>query len=325
MAEQRYNEADERNSAYTEQKQEGAAQQNQQNDATIARKNWYNGVSLDGVVKGHLDIRKDSAWNSKWKQEKRPGMQLISNATIGGVDGMKITGDSDFWHREGMYEENSGQITARPTLESIKISTTGTAGTMRKAEITFKVYSFVQLRDAQLSFFIPGVSVTALWGWTITQDGTPVNTNPNLGIGEGKTSMSDIYEKLFLWSKEQAGCADGLIGVVSNFEWSRVADGGAASGTAIECQITLESPARAFLDQTTNPPTAKDCGCTEGSEDNDKAKDKAKGGHVKQALKDQAKATMNRLGSGTLWKPKDEILGVSFSFDQKYQNDEDKL
>jgi murein DD-endopeptidase MepM/ murein hydrolase activator NlpD len=239
------------------------------------------------------------------------------------MDGMRISGDSDFWHREGMYEEDSGQITARPTLESIKISTTGTAGTMRKAEITFKVYSFRQLQDAQLSFFIPGVSCTVLWGWTITQDGTPVNTNPDLGIKDGDVEVHNIYEKLSTWTSDNAGCVDGMVGVISNFEWSRAADGGAASGTAIECNITVESPAKAFLEQSASPPTGKDCGCTEGGEDNDAEEDKVKGGWVKQAIKDQAKFSMDQLGSGTLWKNGDKILGVSFSFDQKHEKDPD--
>jgi len=279
---------------------------------------WFKGTVLDSKVLSYLNTRKNSKQSSTWRHEKRPWMRLISGARVGGKEVMTIDNHSGFWNRSGMYEEASGRITARPTIEKISISTTGTAGTMRKAEIEFKVYSYTQLKQAQLAFFIPGISVVALWGWTLKQDGGAVNTKCNVS---GQKSMTGVYKKLTEWVSSNDGCSDGLCGLVSDFEWTKATQGGADT-KGFDCKITLESPAKGFLEQPADPPSAKHCGCAEGSEDEGDSRETG-GGWVKQALKDQAESEMGNMDPGTLWKSGNIVMGTSVTYDSDYQGDDD--
>jgi hypothetical protein len=282
---------------------------------------WFKGSLLETTVLEYLNQRRDNKQSHVWKHEKRPWMRLISNARVDGKEILQIDNNSSMWTRKGMYEEDTGRILARPALEKISISTTGTAGTMRKAEISFKVYSFDQLKRAQLAFFVPGISVIAMWGWTIKQDGTPVNTN--IKDIDSCKSMTDVYDKIVTWTEENDGCADAICGVVSDFEWSKAGQGGADS-KGFECSITVESPSKAFLEQPIDPPCPKMCGCAEASEDEKDDKETA-GGWVKQCLKDQAESEMGQKSmKGKLWKsPSGVFMGTSISFDSDYQGDDD--
>ena len=279
--------------------------------------NWFKGTLLETTVLGYFDKRRQAGQAAKWRHEKRPWMRLFSNARVDGKKQLEIDNNANTWWRGGMYEEDSGRISAMPTLEKIEISTTGTAGTMRKAEITFKVYSYNQLKAAQLAFFVPGISVVAMWGWTIKQDGGPVNTKIK-SLDDSK-SLREVYSKFNDWIDENDGCVDGICGLVSDFSWSKAGSGGADS-QGFDCTITCESPAKGFLEQPADPPSNKICGCAEGSEDEDDKE--AAGGWVKQCLKDQAESELSQEAMvGKLWKSGNALLGTAIDFDADYQGD----
>ena len=117
----------------------------------MASSDWFKGTKLEGSTLGYLKTRKNAKLSSKWRHEKRPWMKLLTNARVAGKAPLAINNPHKTWNVKGMYhEESSGRISARPTVESIVISTTGTAGSMRKAEVKFKVYSYKQLRAAPI-------------------------------------------------------------------------------------------------------------------------------------------------------------------------------
>ena len=101
-------------------------------------------------------------------------MKLISNSSAGLGE---ISGESNSWTPENMYREVDGIIAAAPSLESLEITTTGTAGSMRRAKVKFKVYNTQQLRQAQQAFFIPGMSAVILWGWNMQSSGKSVSSS----------------------------------------------------------------------------------------------------------------------------------------------------
>ena len=286
----------------------------------MASSDWFKGTKLEGSTLGYLKTRKNAKLSSKWRHEKRPWMKLLTNARVAGKAPLAINNPHKTWNVKGMYhEESSGRISARPTVESIVISTTGTAGSMRKAEVKFKVYSYKQLRAAQLAFFIPGMSAIAAWGWTITQSGGAVSTNTKKI--ETAKSITDAYKEIISWTKKNKGCADAIVGQISDFNWTK-SPGKGSDSKAFDCSITIESPTKAYLEQPCDPACGKNCGCPEGSEDEGISREVA-GGWVKQCLKDQAESEMGANGmEGELWKNgAGVLLGTSVSFDSDYQGD----
>tara|TARA_R110001592_G_scaffold146929_1_gene371188 strand:+ start:1477 stop:2334 length:858 start_codon:yes stop_codon:yes gene_type:complete len=282
---------------------------------------WFKGTLLKTKVLGYLNQRRDAKQSHKWRHEKRTWMRLMTNAQVKGKMGLTIDNNTSFWSRKGMYEETSGKISAVPAIQKISISTTGTAGTMRKAEISFKVYSYNQLKAAQLAYFIPGISVIAMWGWTIKQDGGPVNTK--IKSLQESSSLTEVYQKFESWVAQNDGCVDGICGLVSDFNWSKSLSGGADS-QGFDCSITVESPSKGFLEQPADPPSGKLCGCPEGSEDEGDDKETA-GGWVKQALKDQAESELSQDDMlGKLWKSSSGVvMGTAIEFDADYKGDDD--
>jgi hypothetical protein len=288
--------------------------------------NPFNGAGLDSENKKYLKQRADAKQGHAWKHEKRTFMQLYSNAREGGkVIGADINNKSSRWNLSSMYktgtfiEEEGGQIAAAPAIQSITITTTGTAGSMRKAEVKFKVYSYIQLKAAQKAFFVPGMSAVVLWGWNIKQDGTPVN--PNIDIWKNGKSLLGVTRAIHSWQKANDGCVDGLGGLISDFGWSKT-QGAGADSKGFDCNITLESPSKTYMAGTCQAPSNLACGCPNSSEDSSK---KARGGWVKQCLKDQAESEMGQKSMvGKVWKVGGKMLGVSVKFDQDYQSDPEK-
>ena len=277
--------------------------------------NPFNGSALPKWLQNIFITRgKQGGW-TKWKSEKRSWMKLISNSS----NGMgKIHGEVNSWTPENMYRADLNQggiIAAAPSLESCEISTTGTAGSMRRAKVKFKVYSTSQLREAQQAFFIPGMSVIILWGWNMKSDGSTVDSSPKVT----GTSLHTIQNKIKKWREKNKGSVDGMVGLISEFDWSKTTGGG-ADGKGYDCSITLESPAKTFVSGEVKLPSPKKCGCQSGGETNSTPK----GGWVKQALKNQAEGFMRSLGPGEVWTDSNgNKLGTSVKYDQEYQEGKD--
>tara|TARA_R100000908_G_scaffold3394_1_gene1777 strand:- start:4849 stop:5694 length:846 start_codon:yes stop_codon:yes gene_type:complete len=275
--------------------------------------NLFNGSILSKKVREIFGQRSKNSGAHPWMQEKRAWMRLHSNSS----KGMTISGESSTWNQAGMYKEDStGRITAAPTIESISIKTTGTAGSMRKADVKFKVYSYDQLKQVQTAFFIPGMSAVITWGWNMKSDGSPIN--PSAGV-DNESSLRGITKKIKKWVERNDGNCDGMGGLISDFGWSK-ATGGGADSSGFDCSITLESPAKTYMTGPVNIPTCKACGCPAQGEDGGA---KAAGGWVKQALKDQAESEMSvEGGEGSQWTaPNGAVMGFSIKFDQEYQEE----
>ena len=273
--------------------------------------NLFNGGALTSKNIKIFESRAKRADSHAWKNERRSWMKMTSNSS----SPMTLNGSSTTWNQAGMYKEDSGgRITAAPTIESIDVKTTGTAGSMRRCTVKFKVHSYEQLKQAQKAFFIPGMSAVVTWGWNMKNDGSPIN--PDAGVGS-KTSLRTITQGIAKWVGKNDGNTDGLGGLISDFNWSK-ASGGGADSKGFDCSIQLESPSKTYMQGPIQIPSCKGCGCPAQGEDGGA---KASGGWVKQAIKDQAESEMSVEGAeGAVWKSSSgAIMGFSIKFDQEYQ------
>jgi GH24 family phage-related lysozyme (muramidase) len=128
-----------------------------------------------------------------------------------------------------------------PGLTSVTIDTVGTLGSLRQANISFKVWNMNQLNIIEALYFRLGYSMLLEWGHT--QFFTNVRQGSNLlGTFEANTYGIDpftnprkeiVQQNIARRSLALSGNYDGMLGIVTNFNWSFNQEGG------YDCSIKL--------------------------------------------------------------------------------------
>lgn len=128
-----------------------------------------------------------------------------------------------------------------PGLTSVTVDTVGTLGSLRQANINFKVWNMNQLNTIEALYFRLGYSMLLEWGHT--QFFTNVRQGTNLGgTFEANTYGIDpftnprkevIQQDIARRSFKLSGNYDGMLGIVTNFNWSFNQEGG------YDCSIKL--------------------------------------------------------------------------------------
>jgi GH24 family phage-related lysozyme (muramidase) len=128
-----------------------------------------------------------------------------------------------------------------PGIISATIEHAGTAGSLRIANIKFKVWNINQLNAIDALYFRLGYSCLLEWGHTSYLDN---NTNKLVTIG-AEINPLDVFKNDLYKTKEgiirgisdkrkkSYGNYDGLYGLISNYEWSQATDG------SYDCTIKL--------------------------------------------------------------------------------------
>lgn len=133
-----------------------------------------------------------------------------------------------------------------PGLVSVQIETTGRLGSLRQATINFKVWNMNQLNIIEALYFRLGYSMLLEWGHTQYFSNKDSNNNDIPGgifvsngiygidnpFSSGRTKeiiQQDIARKV----RKTSGNYDGMLGIVSNFNWSFNQEGG------YDCNIRL--------------------------------------------------------------------------------------
>lgn len=257
------------------------------------------GENLNAKIVKVLQERGKASYASPWKVEKRAWMKLRSNC-IGNP--YELYAGVDSWTRDGMHD-TSGRIVPKAGLTGINVSTTGTAGTMRKVQVKFKCYSTEQLKELRKAYFIPGMSVVASWGWNIQTDGSAItqldSSKFSAGMGHAQKSIND-------WIERNTYSVDACMGLISDFNWSFNSGDG-----SFDCSITLQTPSSAYLTTSIDISSNKLCGCA-SSEDDEEAAD-GNGSWVKQAIKNQAEEMITK---NQKWKDGNHYLGTAIQLDE---------
>jgi len=146
--------------------------------------------------------------------------------------------DTERENRRTYNNTNELGVRPQPGLTSFKIQSKNRFGSIRQAELEFKVWSKEDLSEAQDLFLKPGIQVILEWG------NSPYVDN-NGTIQEFNYTDSDLFsyfsEKPFQYildlieSKRKATSFnyDGFLGMVSNFSFSLTPDGG------YDCTLTV--------------------------------------------------------------------------------------
>ena len=163
-------------------------------------------------------------------------------------------------------QDNPGILNSPlPGITNLQVSNKGDLGTIRRASFDIKVHNLVDLEAIEMMYMVPGMSVLIEWGWfhpdlkvdpiniELIEDGQPlasttlINTEilkKSFGVGEGSapgdaTPLYNLEEE----ANEShgplgptAGIYDGLLGVVTKFNWTNDGNGG------YDCVIDVISP-----------------------------------------------------------------------------------
>jgi len=128
-----------------------------------------------------------------------------------------------------------------PGLTSVTIDTVGTLGSLRQANINFKVWNMNQLNIIEALYFRLGYSMLLEWGhtqfFTNARQGNTLRgtfeTN-TYGINPFIDQRKEIVQQeIARRSLKLSGNYDGMLGIVTNFNWSFNQEGG------YDCSIRL--------------------------------------------------------------------------------------
>jgi hypothetical protein len=157
-----------------------------------------------------------------------------------------VAGDST-----GLYRSNL-RNTPIPGITSIRVSNKGDLGTLRRATLAIKCYHEADLHELEMMYMVPGVSILLEWGWY-----SEVKSQQPIFLGDlednGRlNNITKIQEELLKKTLDidsllvqhnhegsletSAGLYDGLIGVVTKFNWSNASDG------SYDIQIDIIAP-----------------------------------------------------------------------------------
>ena len=130
-----------------------------------------------------------------------------------------------------------------PGLTSVNIETAGRLGSLRYATIEFKVWNMEQLNVIEALYFRLGYSMLLEWGHTQyftnpkqNQSTALVPVKNTYGLDDPfavNQSISSIQQKIVAKKEDFDGNYDGMLGIVTSFNWSFNQDGG------YDCNVKL--------------------------------------------------------------------------------------
>ena len=114
-----------------------------------------------------------------------------------------------------------------PGLTSVEIDTIGTLGSLRQANIQFKVWNINQLNVVEALYFRLGYSMILEWGHTqyyqnrgAGKQGTFTTNTYGLDLFSSKMRKEEVQQKISKLTYDSSGNYQGMLGIVSNFNWS---------------------------------------------------------------------------------------------------------
>ena len=125
-----------------------------------------------------------------------------------------------------------------PGLESVEVKSKGTYGTLRAADVNFKVYTLEDLEVMQKLFLRPGYTVLLEWGHSQQLNSNQAKGSINSNIttyknffkdiaGDQTSDVMQVHEKALQKIAFDADYNyDSMVGYISNFNWSLDSVGG---------------------------------------------------------------------------------------------------
>ena len=185
--------------------------------ANVAYPAFYESLGLD-----YTDYPQPDSLAKNWILEAGTSIQSGNGVTL--RKGIGVNG------AYGLGGTEELGYTPMPGLNSVQVQTMGSLGSLRQATISFKVWNMNQLNVIEALYFRLGYSMLLEWGHVqyfqnngaFIQDGIYGINNPF----SDNRRKEDIQQEIAKKVKETDGNYDGMLAIVSNFNWSFNQSGG---------------------------------------------------------------------------------------------------
>ena len=229
----------------------------------MGAKSFFNRKWPDGAINELMQrasVIPDSY--QKWTHGRMPWIKLTSNCKVNGDDTLreKYQLFSSKLNTLATSYQLDNRAEPMPGITSLTIKDQGTAGALRKATVTFSVWSIEQLKYIEPLYMTLGTYQVLEWGWSTRSDGTPITEG--FSFNDMKGSLCKFTEKLKAYQLSSKFNYDAMKGKVSNFSWAINANGG------FDCEITLISMGTVLMSVPTST-TSKSNNCTDSDNAND--------------------------------------------------------
>jgi len=168
-------------------------------------------------------------------------------------EGINFT-DSSLGNRKTYNFDEQLGVRPQAGITSFSIKSKNRFGSIRQANIGFKVWTKSDLELAQTLFLKPGIPVILEWGRTpyLDNDGNLSNydfKNSDLITFFNKVNFERILDLLENQREQHSYNYDGFLGLVSNFSFNLTSDG------AFDCTLTVVSQGTVLESLTTQAPS----------------------------------------------------------------------
>lgn len=220
--------------------------------------------------RSNLILNPGNARGNNWATQRTPWVRMLSNAMIAGKP--KTTRNEYILYSGNLNTFDSSYHTAvndryrfrpRPGITSIKTDFKGTMGSTKSAIVEFQCWSLDDLEIIEQLYMVPGMSIILEWGWSLNSKGEMVGPLSTFLDTPSKDSqfMIKIMKSILKYRKDYYGSYDGLVGIVTNFNYKL------NDQLGFDCSVELVAPGEMWLEENSTNTSA---GCS--SNDNDKQK-----------------------------------------------------
>lgn len=226
-------------------------------------------------VKNALNFRNESIINpnsgKNWSVRRIPWARLISGVLVNSDSSYRLNnvlwcGDYNAggtsYSRLSTFANSYNSINFRPRagLQSLTVAFKGTMGSTRSCTVNFQCWTLEELQEMERLYMVPGMSLIAEWGWSLTPSGAPCLPNDNfLNLEPVRDPYASVMKEVINRRETNEGCYDGLIGMITNFNYSLNEQLG------FDCEVELVSPGEMWLEQNATT-TSKNCSSNENGE-----------------------------------------------------------
>ena len=127
----------------------------------------------------------------------------------------------------GPFSGTQTDIFAKPPpgITDVSVSYKGDKGALKKATINFKCFSIGDLERLEKLYMYPGIKILLEWGWSINTANPAGDFShqpiPLVPLDDAVLkNVGEVHRLLSANRKDSGGCADGMMGTVTNFSWS---------------------------------------------------------------------------------------------------------
>ena len=165
-----------------------------------------------------------------------------------------------------------------PGITAINVAYKGNRGALKKATIDWVCYSLSDLERLEKLYQMPGIKILLEWGWSINTASPAGDFSsqpiPLVPLDDEKLkNTGEVHRLLALNRRDSGGCADGMMGMITNFSWSVQDD------LSFRCRTEIIDVGDSIFTSNVNSPAVN-------RKTNDPEKEDDKGYTLTQALND---------------------------------------